>query len=175
MAMHITSVANEEPDATGVFVVHSCPAQLTSLVEWALARELGAVVKLDWSVQPMQPETLKTNVRWAGPIGTAAALTSSLFGQRDLRFEITEESTATSEGGRWMHTPRLGIFHLHTDAVGNGLLSEHVVRAALAQTNGNATKLAEVLCRALGDAWDGELEPYRVAADDDRTIFLTAS
>jgi len=71
-----------------------------------------------------------------GPVGTATEVASSLFGWQQLRFEITEDQTSATAGGRWMHTPVLGIFHMQTDVVGNGVLSEDAVRAAIAAATG---------------------------------------
>ncbi|NLA65383.1 MAG: DUF3145 family protein [Leucobacter sp.] len=171
MASATASARFESSNATGVFFVHSCPPALVAQVEWALAREIDQLVKPHWSPQPLQQGLLRATVDWCGPVGTAAAVASSLFGWQQLRFEITEDATAHSDSGRWMHTPTLGIFHLRTDAAGNGLLSEQTIRAAIAHTAARPDRLASALTRALGDAWDRELEPYRVAEEGDATIF----
>jgi len=156
---------------SGLFVVHSCPKALTSHVEWALASRIGTVVKLDWSPQPLLPDTVRAEALWEGPIGTAADVASSLFGWQHLRFEITEDQTALSDGGRWMHTPGLGICHMRTDSAGNAVLTEQVVHHAIAAAAGDAERLSRALQRALGAAWDAELEPYRQAEFGDATIF----
>lgn len=160
------------PEMTsGVLFVHSCPKALAPHVEWALAREIGRVVKLDWSPQPLLPGMLRAEASWRGPVGTAAEVASSLFGWDQLRFEITEDQTAVSDGGRWMHTPALGIFHIRADSVGNGVLSEHAVQAAIVGAAGDAKQLARELRLLLGEAWDEELEPFRRAEEGDATIF----
>lgn len=156
--------------ATGVLFVHSCPKALVPHVEWALAHEIGRVVKLDWSPQPLLPSTMRAEAIWRGPVGTAAEVASSLFGWQQLRFEITEDQTALTAGGRWMHTPVLGIFHMQTDAAGNGVLSEDAVRAAIIGAEGDADRLSRELRLALGEAWDEELEPFRAAEEGDATI-----
>lgn len=157
--------------ASGVLFVHSCPKALAAHVEWALASQIGSVVKLDWSPQPLLPGSLRAEAVWRGPQGTAAEVASSLFGWQQLRFEITEEHTAASDGGRWMHTPNLGIFHVQTDSAGNGLLGENAVRAAIIGAEGNARTLERELRLALGEPWDEELEPFRQAKDGDASIF----
>lgn len=156
--------------ATGVLFVHSCPKALVPHVEWALAREIGRVVKLDWSAQPLLPGMMRTEANWRGPIGTAAAVASSLFGWQQLRFEISENQTAHSNGSRLMHTPELGIFHMATDAAGNGYLTEDAVRAAIIAAGDDAAELSHELRLALGLAWDEELEPFRAAEEGDATI-----
>lgn len=156
--------------ATGVLFVHSCPRALAPHVEWALAREIGQIVKLDWSAQPLLPGVMRAEAIWRGPTGTAASVASSLFGWQQLRFEITEDQTAVTAGGRWMHTPSLGIFHMQTDLAGNGVLSEDAVRAAIVGAAGDADCLARELRLALGEAWDEELEPFRAAEEGDAQI-----
>ena len=166
----MTSIA-ARAQASGVLFVHSCPKALAPHVEWALAREIGSVVKLDWSPQPLLPGMLRAEAVWRGPVGTATEVASSLFGWQQLRFEITEDQTAVSDGGRWMHTPSLGICHMRTDSVGNGVVGEDAVRAAIVGAEGDADRLARELRLALGENWDRELEPFRQAEDGDATIF----
>ncbi len=157
---------------SGVLFVHSCPKAVVPHVEWALAREIGAVVKMRWTPQPLLPGTMRAEATWRGPVGTAAAVASSLFGWQQLRFEITEDQTAATDGGRWMHTPSLGIFHMQMDSAGNGVLSEDAVRAAIHNSAGDAAQLTRELHLALGEAWDRELEAFRQAEDGDATILM---
>ncbi len=171
MSTFTTSAQIESSFATGVLFVHSCPKALVPHVEWALAREIGKVVKLDWEPQPLMPRMMRTIATWRGPVGTAAEVASSLFGWQQLRFEITEDQSACGDGGRWMHTPSLGIFRLQVDAAGNGVLTEDVVRSAIDSAQGDATQLADNLQGALGVAWDRELDPFRAAEEGDATIF----
>ena len=158
--------------ATGVLFVHSCPKALASHVEWALAREIGRVVKLDWTPQPLLPGVLRAEAVWRGPVGTAAAVASSLFGWHRLRFEISEDQTSVTNGGRWMHTPSLGIFHMQTDASGDGVLTENAIRSAIIAGAGDTAALERELRLSLGAEWDAELEPYRAAEDGDATILM---
>lgn len=170
MVMASTSARPETAMVSGVFFVHSCPRVLVPHVEWALAREIGTVVKLTWTPQPLLPQMMRTTAQWRGPRGTAAEVTSSLFGWQQLRFEITEESEA-SGGGRWMHTPSLGIFHTQTDAAGNGVLTENVIRQILRSAAGDAQAMSRAFAHALGEKWDRELDPFRRAEEGDATIF----
>lgn len=171
MASETASARAESSFATGVLFVHSCPRALVPHVEWALAREIGRVVKLDWEPQPLMPHTMRTVANWRGPVGTAAEVASSLFGWQQLRFEITEDQSAVASGGRWMHTPALGIFHSQIDIAGNAVITEDVVRAAIVQSEGQADRLERSLAMALGESWDRELEPFRAAEEGDATIF----
>lgn len=157
--------------ATGVLFVHSCPRALVPHVEWALAREIGKVVKLEWEPQPLLPALMRTVATWRGPIGTASEVASSLFGWHQLRFELTEDHTAISDGSRFMHTPSLGLFRMQVDAAGNGVLTEDAVRNAVLEAADTPEKLGSFLKKALGESWDRELEPFRAAEQGDATIF----
>jgi hypothetical protein len=95
--------------------------------------------------------------------GIGAKLTSALRGWAHLRYEVTEEPSAGVDGGRWSHTPELGIFHAVTDAHGNVLVPEDRVRSAMS-TQEPAVMVAD-LELALGRAWDDELEPFRYAGE----------
>lgn len=171
MSTPTTSAQFESSFATGVLFVHSCPKALVPHVEWALAREIGKVVKLEWEPQPLMPLMMRTVANWRGPAGTAAEVASSLFGWQQLRFEITEDQSAYGDGGRWMHTPSLGIFRIQVDAAGNGVLTEDAVRSAIEEAAGDASQLALTLQGALGESWDKELDPFRAAEEGDATIF----
>jgi len=171
MSSPTASARFESSLATGVLFVHSCPKALVPHVEWALAREIGKVVKLDWIAQPLLPNMMRTVAHWRGPAATAAAVASSLFGWQQLRFEITEDQSANGDGGRWMHTPSLGIARVQIDAAGNAVMTEDAVRAAIDSHGSDATQLGKALMNALGAEWDRELEPFRAAEEGDATIF----
>lgn len=147
----------------GVLFVHSAPRALCPHVEWAVSGVTGVRTSLDWIDQPAAPGMLRSELSWQAPQGTGARLTSALRGWNHLRYEVTEEPSAGVDGGRWSHTPELGIFHAVTDVHGNILVPEDRVRAVVEQATGNADKLREDLDLALGQAWDDELEPFRYA------------
>lgn len=167
-----TSAEAQSSFATGVLFVHSCPKALIPHVEWALARETGRVVKLDWSPQPLLPHTMRAESDWRGAPGTASAVASSLLGWQQLRFEITEDQSAACDGGRWMHTPSLGIFRMQIDAAGNCVLTEQTICAAIERAKGDSAAVTRELQNALGAPWDSELEPFRAAEEGDATIFV---
>ena len=145
----------------GVLFVHSMPPALGPHVEWATGSALGQEVRLQWTEQDALPGMLRTELSWVGPVGTGARLASALRGWEHLRYEVTEEATGSSDGARWAHTPELGIFHSQMDTVGNVVIPEDRVRAALQCRD--AASMREALDLALGQAWDEELEPFRYA------------
>ncbi|MER3393366.1 MAG: DUF3145 family protein, partial [Microcella pacifica] len=105
--------------------------------------------------------------------GSGAKIASALRGWEHLRFEVTEDAALGSDGGRWMHTPDLGIFFAQTDAAGNTVIPEDRVRYAMEVAGSNALELHRELRLALGQAWDDELEAFRHAGDEgSRVVWL---
>jgi hypothetical protein len=149
----------------GVLFVHSAPRAVCPHVEWAASTVLGVPVSMDWSDQPAAPGLLRGEVPWHAVPGTGARLTSALRGWTHLRFEVTEEPSPGVDGGRWSHTPELGIFHAVTDAHGSVVVPEDRLKAALEIAGADVTRIKDALDLALGSAWDDELEPFRYAGD----------
>jgi hypothetical protein len=133
-------------------------------VEWAIARVLNTPVKLEWRAQPAEPSARRAEHIWSGPPGTGGSLAEALRQWPMLRFEVTEEPGPGVDGERYMHVPGRGVFHATTSANGDILLSEDRIRALVAGTRGY-DNLAHAIERALGSAWDAELEPFRCAGD----------
>ena len=146
----------------GVVFVHSSPRALCPHVEWAAGSVLNAHTAFDWTPQPAAPEMFRAELSWAGPAGTGARLASALRGWNHLRYEVTEEASRGVDGGRWSHTPELGIFHAQIDVHGNVVIPEDRVRAAMEHA-GEPARMRHELELALGQAWDDELEPFRYA------------
>jgi hypothetical protein len=105
-------------------------------------------------------------------VGTGAALATAIRGWEHLRFEVTEDPTPRSDGGRWLHTPDLGIHYAQTDAAGNIVVGEDRIRYAMEIAAGSALELQRELDVALGSSWDEELEPFRHASDDATVVWL---
>lgn len=146
----------------GVLYVHSATRAMCPHIEWAAGNALGRSVALEWSEQPAGPGLLRAETIWQGQQGTGARLASALRGWEHVRYEVTEEPSFGSDGGRWSHTPGLGIFHAVTDAHGNIVVPEDRIRTAI-EAGGNAADLKRAMDLALGTAWDEELEPFRYA------------
>jgi hypothetical protein len=89
-----------------------------------------------------------------------------------LRFEVTEEPSPGVDGERYMHVPGRGLFRATTSANGDILLSEDRLRTLIASARGYES-LAHALEKAMGGAWDAELEPYRHAGDGVPMTLLT--
>lgn len=147
----------------GVIFIHSVSPAVRPHVEWSVSSVLGYDVRFEWTAQPALPSMSRAEASWVGDVGIGAMLASALGGWEHLRFEVTEDGTAVSEGGRWSATPGLGIFYAQTDLMGNVVVPENRIRAAIDQAGGDAHEMRRLLNLALGQAWDDELEPFRYA------------
>ncbi|MEY9953638.1 DUF3145 domain-containing protein [Leifsonia sp. EB34] len=158
--------------ARGVLYVHSSPSALCPHIEWAAGRALGHAVNFTWETQPVLKGAQRAEFFWEGPRGTGARLATALRGWEHLRYEVTEDAGLGTDGGRWMHTPDLGIFFVQTDTAGNTVVPEDRIRYAMEVAGSNPLELHRELRLALGQAWDDELEPFRRAHDDTSVIWL---
>jgi hypothetical protein len=149
----------------GVLFVHSSPSALCPHVEWAAGGVFGMPVRLDWTPQPAERASYRAEYSWTGPVGTAARLASALKGWQRLRFEVSEEATATSEAERYAYTPSLGVFHAIAGLHGDILVPEDRIRHAITAAALGRTDIVDALDELLGRAWDAELEPFRYAGD----------
>lgn len=156
----------------GVVYVHSTPLAVCPHVEWAVARALTVPVSLQWSRQPLDPGARRAEFSWTGRPGTGAAIASELRQWSMIRFEVAEEPSPGVDGERFMHVPGRGLFRAAIGAAGDIRVGEHQLRSLMAQAKGPEA-LAHALDRALGTAWDEELEPYRHAGDGAPVSVLT--
>ena len=163
-----TSIDNRpagSPVTRGLLFVHSASSALCPHVEWAAAGVLGVPVSLEWTPQPAQAGTYRAEYSWSAESGSAAAIASALRGWQQLRFEITEEPAAGTEGARYSYTPELGIFHAVTGVHGDIMIPEDRLKAAVVKAAlGDTTLLLEV-DKLLGKPWDDELETFRHAGE----------
>lgn len=156
----------------GVVFVHSTPLAVCPHVEWAIARVLAAPVNLHWVVQPVDPSARRAECTWAGRPGTGAELAAALRQWSMTRFEVTEEPSPGVDGQRFMHVPGRGLFGAAMSANGDVMIGEDRLRAVM-QSARSPEALAHELDKALGTAWDAELEPYRYAGDGAPMTLLT--
>lgn len=148
---------------SGVIFIHSAPPAIQPHVEWAVASVLGYQPHFEWTAQPALPRFQRSELGYMAEVGTAAKIASALRGWEHLRFEITEEPTSATDGGRYSCTPGLGIFYAQTDVMGNVVVPENRIRAAFEKAGDDTDELRRLLDVALGKAWDDELEPFRYA------------
>jgi len=146
-----------EKNLAGLVVIHSAPTALRQHIEWGLNSLLGAPQNIFWRDQPLAPGTVRTTLEFRAPLGTASKIATALKNWHYLRFEVSELGTHGGEIFRC--TPELGIHRATVDAVGTILVSEDVIRKALAHVDD--IEIRENLERALGREWEVALEPFR--------------
>ena len=153
----------------GVLYVHSTPSALCPHIEWAAGGALGNAVSMAWTPQGAQAGHYRAELSWTGEPGTAAAIASALRGWNHLRFEVTEEPTASGQGGaegaRFSYTPALGIFHAVTGIHGDIMIPEDRLKAAVVKASLGDTTLNNEIDKLLGKPWDDELETFRHAGE----------
>ena len=157
--------ASTRTTTRGVLYVHSAPSALCPHIEWALGGVLGMAPQVEWTPQPAQPGSYRTEYSWSGDVGTAAGLTSALRGWDHLRFEVTEEPTSSTEGARFSATPSLGVFHAVTGLHGDIMIPEDRLKAAVVKAALGETTLELEVDKLLGKPWDDELETFRHAGE----------
>lgn len=146
-----------EKNLAGLVVIHSAPTALRQHIEWGLNSLLGAPQNIFWRDQPLAPGTVRTTLEFRAPVGTASKIATALKNWHFLRFEVSELG---SHGGEIFRcTPELGIHRATVDQVGTILVSEDVIRKALARFDD--LELRESLERSLGKEWEVALEPFR--------------
>ncbi|MDG4764993.1 DUF3145 domain-containing protein [Solwaraspora sp. WMMD406] len=156
----------------GVVYVHSTPLAVCPHVEWAISRVLVAPVNLHWTAQPLDPSGRRAECGWTGRPGTGAELAAALRQWPMIRFEVTEEPSPGADGERYMHVPGRGLFRATIGAAGDIQLGEDRIRAILAASPAPEA-IAHALDKAMGTAWDTELEPYRHAGEGAPVTLLT--
>lgn len=160
--------SNQFADATtGVVYIHSSPAAVCPHIEWALAAALDRRPDLTWTGQPADAGLLRTCIDWAGPVGTASRLADALRVWPMLRFEITENPSEGVDGERYSYVPRLGLWRGNMSANGDVVIGEMRLRALLASAD-----VPGEIHRALGTAWDEELEVYRSGDEGAQVTWL---
>jgi hypothetical protein len=192
----------ESVSVHGVLHVHCAPPALCPHVEWAVAGVLGVLVSMPWVDQPASPGAMRAELSWQGKPGAAGAITSALAGWNLIRFEATEEASPGCDAVRYSHTPSLGTFSAAVGASGDIVISESRLRAAMALAASARAAAADApaesrlttlrdrhgprhpalggsleaeLSLLLGQPWDDELEPFRMAGDGAPVRWLNAT
>ncbi len=152
--------------ARGVLFCHAVPRSIVPHVVWAVRDVLGGQVRLDFAAQPVARGCERSVLSWTHQPGTAAALVSKLRVMPGVIFEVTEDACNEREGERYSFTPTLGLYRATIGIHGDIVVHEDRLRAAMAGAHHHGVDLADGIRHLLGEPWDTELEPYRVATSD---------
>lgn len=160
-ARHVT-----RPTTRGMIFIHSASAALCPHIEWAIGAALDGRVDLEWTPQPAQRGTQRAEYSWTGAPGQGAVLATALTRLSQLRFEVTEEPTQSSDGQRFCYTPTLGSFAAVVGVHGDILVPEDRLKHAVATDSLGGEPILKALERLLGAPWDEELDVFRYASED---------
>ncbi len=153
---------SKSPIYAGRILIYSTPAALTQHIEWALNQNLGYQVEPNWVNQPLSPGAKATEVDFNSDQPVAAKIAKALISWRYLRFEITQRCKKSGDATLYRITPDLGLHQASLASNGDVVLNEHQVNQ-LIQNAPSQKRLQQDLEKALGNQWDIELEPYRIA------------
>jgi hypothetical protein len=147
----------QHSSVAALVTIHSAPSALRQHIEWGINAILGQPQNYIWRDQPLAAGTIRTTLEYRGEAGLAAKIATALKNWHYLRFEVQEFG---KDGGEYFRfTPELGIHRADIDAAGSILISENVIRKALASFDD--LEVRENLVIALGESWEEALEPMR--------------
>ena len=146
----------------GRILIYSTPAALTQHIEWAISQKLGQVITLKWVNQPLNPSTLAMEFEYQHQSPVADQIATALKGWHYIRFEITQINKNTNDAVLYRATPDLGLHQASLSSNGDVVLNENQVNTIL-KNSITHDRLINNLENALGNQWEAELEPYRLA------------
>lgn len=154
-------VSVDPVEAKGELKLYSCPKYLCQQVEWALFEILKTNIDLIWNVQNIAPSTMTTNLIWKGPMSLGSRIVSVLSKWPKIRLEIIQENSEKNYAERYCLSPNLGIFRAEMNALGETVINESRLKAALQRSRIEEEPFEVELAFLLGTPWDEDLEPFR--------------
>jgi hypothetical protein len=149
----------------GLVFIHHAPSSLLTHVEWTISGVCNSPINIQWHSLPSTLQGFRGLTNWEGSDGSGAVLAASFMNLKQISFEVIQQDSLGSSGHRWSFTPKLGMFSSATDSAGNLVVSENQLRAIVDSCGSNGLKLQAELRKALGQAFDDELESYRELFD----------
>lgn len=142
--------------------IYSAPAALTQHIEWAINQHLNQVFKITWVAQPLLPGYLATELEYKSRQPVAAKLATALKSWHYLRFEIRQINLQTLDATLYRITPDLGLHQASLASNGDVVINENQLNQIISNSYSHKM-LQSNLESALGNQWEIELEPYRLA------------
>ena len=142
--------------------IYSAPAALTQHIEWAINQHLNQLVKLSWVNQSLSPGCLATELEYQSRLPVAAKIATALKSWHYIRFEIRQINLQTLDATLYRITPDLGLHQASLASNGDIVINENQLNQII--NNSYSHKMLQSnLESALGNQWEIELEPYRLA------------
>ena len=149
------------PEVKGELRIHSCPKIICKPIEWALSELFRTNITLSWLEQPIAPTTFSTEIKWTGQFGLCSRLVSTLSHWPKIRLEALQENYKDYPAERYALTPNLGIFRAEINSLGETIITENRLKAALERCRLENEPFEVELAFLLGTPWDEDLEPFR--------------
>ena len=123
---------------------------------------------------PAQSDVAAINT-WLGSLETTEvdALVNALIKLQTVSFDL--EVSKAAEGQRLVYSPNLGLRSAAIDAFGNINLTEHHIRALMAEANQNMLTFARLVDQSLLAPWDAEFEVIRERAMSQAVVSARSS
>ena len=102
--------------------------------------------------------TYRAEITWREKTSKCAEIATALRSWHYVRFEVRDESD--NGGDFYRFTPDLGMHRSEIDGLGNIIVGEHLIEAALAKSF-DEESIRESISTIFGKAWELELAPLR--------------
>ena len=155
---------------TGQLSVYAAPVSVVSHLQWSIESIITLAAPWSWQPQPLIPKTQFCSLPFRTTIDNLPKLVSTLHEFPNLFAEVIRDPVSLGLGERWLITPNLGLRRLDINEIGEVVLDENQIRAALAEPQDLPGKLAWLI----GEPWEKELEPLRISPLVGNTRLLAA-
>jgi hypothetical protein len=142
--------------------IYSAPAALLQHIEWAINQHLSQFITPQWVSQPLLPGSKACELSYLTKQPVAANIAKAIMSWRLVRFEITQINQKTFDATLYRVTPDLGLHQANLATNGDVYLTQDYLNQLLLHSPSH-NKLKSNIDSALGNQWEVELEPYRLA------------
>jgi hypothetical protein len=146
---------------------------LVKHVEWALVDLMKNDLNLIWKDQNIAPMTMSTELTWLGPIGLGSRLVSILSKWPKIRLEVFQDRFNEHPAERYALSPNLGIYRAELNALGETIITENKLKAALERSRIENEPFEVELAFLIGTPWDEDLEPFRRTTEDGKLKWIS--
>ena len=146
----------------GRILIYSAPVALLQHIEWAINHQLSQVITPQWVSQPLLPGSKACEITYLSKQPVAANIAKAIMNWRLVRFEITQVNQKASDATLYRVTPDLGLHQANLASNGDVYLTQDYLNQLILNSPSH-NKLKSNIDNALGNQWEVELEPYRLA------------
>lgn len=148
-------------EVKGELKIYSCPKTIIKHVEWALNDLFKMELNYVWNPQPIAPLAMSSEIKWIGPVGFGSRIVSLLGKWPKMRLEVFQNNYKEFPAERYALSPNLGIFRAEINSLGETIITENRLKAALERCRIENDPFEVELAFLLGTPWEEDLEPFR--------------